>query len=287
MKNHTSIPTPLVVAALGATLGAALLVGPTMAQECLPFQGIDHCPLADTSLDLGPEGLEVIKMGGVTGKPGTAAHLPAGTTFWAAQLAFDPDVGPGPWMLMSAIADGAAVARLRLDEVDNGYLQSVPGVNNGYRVSLGFSGAANASTYTVLAYDDGVLQSAAGGVASDDHLLQTTVPHDDLPNPWDVIIFDWPGPFLPGPDEDGPFPGEDEGPTTTFGIETLSGSCFFSIASGRDMRIQLPGGPVVTADEVRFVEELANPGVYPVFHGMEILLGGDRMTIVNAIANGI
>ncbi|MEM9599198.1 MAG: hypothetical protein AAGD06_33325, partial [Acidobacteriota bacterium] len=242
------------------------------------------------ALKLTQEGLGVIKMGGVGGKPGTASYLPTGTTFWAAELAFDPQVGPGPWMLSSAIADGGAVARLRLDEVDNGYLQGIPGVNSGYLVNLGFSVAANSSTYSVLVYNDGVLQGAVGGVASDDHLLQTTLPTDDVPNPWDIIIFDWPGPgpFLPGPGgADDPFPGDDDGPIMTFGIDLQSGGCFFTVSNAVGMHVQLPNGALVAADEIRFVEEVALNNVYPEFHSMETVIAGDRMTIVNEISNGI
>ncbi|MEM9597487.1 MAG: hypothetical protein AAGD06_24680 [Acidobacteriota bacterium] len=274
----------------GAALAAALFTFPAQAQPCVDFQGIHHCPLGDSALELTPEGLGVIKIGGVRGKPGVASHLPAGTTFWAAELAFDPHVGPGPWMLSSAIADGGAVARLRLDEVDNGYLQSVPGVINGYLVNLGFSGAPSGSTYSVLVYDDGVLQGAIGGVASDDHLLQTTMPTDDIPDPWDIIIFDWPGtgPTFPGPgDDDDPFPGDDDGPIMTFAIDLQSGACLFTVSSPVGMHVQLPNGALIPADEIRFVEEVSLNNVYPEFHGMETVIGGDRMTIVNEISNGI
>ncbi|MEM9599197.1 MAG: hypothetical protein AAGD06_33320 [Acidobacteriota bacterium] len=270
-------PTPLFPITLAV---ATLLTLPAQAAPCVDIEGIHHCPLGDSTLEPTPDGIVII-LGGVTGKAGVTSHLPAGTNFWAAELAFDPQVGPGPWMLTSAIADGDAVARLRLDEVDPSYLQSVPGVINGYLVNLGFSVAASGSTYSVLVYDDGVLQGAVGGVASDDHLLQTTLPTDGVPDPWDIIIFDWPGPFLPGPgDDDDPFPGDD-GPTTTFGIDLQSGGCFFSMSSAAGMHVQLPNGAVVAADEIRFVEEVSLHNVYPEFHGMEMEIGGDRMTIVN------
>ncbi|MEM9597488.1 MAG: hypothetical protein AAGD06_24685 [Acidobacteriota bacterium] len=285
MQRPTPVfPIPLFV----AVLAAALLTVPVQAQPCVDFQGIHHCPLGDAALELTPEGLGVVKMGGVTGKPGVASHLPTGTTFWTAELAFDPHVGPGPWMLSSAIADGAAVARLRLDEVGPSYLQSVPGVINGYLVNLGFSVAASGSTYSVLVYDDGVLQGAVGGVPSDDHLLQTTMPTDGVPHPWDIIIFDWPGtgPFLPGPGDEDPFPGDDDGPTTTFGIDLQSGGCFFSMSNTAGMHVQLPNGALVSADEIRFVEEVSLHNVYPEFHGMETVIGGDGMTIVNEAVGG-
>ncbi|MEM1207349.1 MAG: hypothetical protein AAGN66_29210 [Acidobacteriota bacterium] len=274
--------TPLTTILGAAVLAAALITVPTQAEQCVDFQGIEHCPLGEASLELSPEGLEWIKIGGAGTKPGVASHLPAGTTFWAAELAFDPHAGPGPWMLSSAIADGAAVARLRLDEVDDSYLQGVPGVINGYVVSLGFSGAASGSTYSVLVYSGGVLQGAVGGLASDDQLLQTTLPTDDVPNPWDIIIFDWPGPgpFLPGP-------GGNDGPIMTFGIDLQSGACFFSASNAAGMHVQLPTGALVPADEIRFVEEVSLNNVYPDFHGMELMLGGDRMTIASEISNGI
>ncbi|MEM9557168.1 MAG: hypothetical protein AAGC60_23115 [Acidobacteriota bacterium] len=281
-----------------ATVGSTVLLlvafaAPGAAQQCVPFQGIDHCSLGPTSLALTPDGLNLVKVGGAGVVGGVASHLPAGTTFWAAQLAFEPGIGPGPWMLMSAIADGAAVARLRLDEIDNGYLQGGPAINNGYLVSLGFTGAAASSTYSVLVFNDGVLQGAVGGVSSDPQVMQTTMPHDDVPDPWDVIIFDWPGPWIP---DDGPFPGpgddpfpEDDGPTTTFGIEAISGACFYSMSNGLDMLVHLPGGQLVTGDEIRFVEEVAGAGHggYQTFHGMETTIGAQTMTIVNEISNGI
>ncbi|MEM9597489.1 MAG: hypothetical protein AAGD06_24690, partial [Acidobacteriota bacterium] len=138
MKPETSI-----LATLAAALVAFLIAGPAQAQpNCVDFQGIEHCPLGDSTLEPTADGVVII-LGGVSGTAGVASHLPAGTTFWDAELAFDPHVGPGPWMLTSAISDGAAVARLRLDEVGPSYLQSVPGVINGYLVNLGFSVAAS------------------------------------------------------------------------------------------------------------------------------------------------
>ncbi|MEM1207350.1 MAG: hypothetical protein AAGN66_29215 [Acidobacteriota bacterium] len=292
MRTTTNVAAkrPARILATLTTMLAAVLAAGAHAQPCVDFQGIDHCPLGDASLVLTPEGLELVKVGGAGVAAGVTSQLPAGTAFWASELAFDPQKGPGPWMLTSAIADGGAVARLRLDEVDPSYLQTVPGVINGYLVNLGFSVAATGSTYSVLVYDDGVLQGAVGGVASDDHLLQTTVPTDDVPHPWDIIIFDWPGtgPFLPGPgDDDDPFPGDDDGPTTTFGIDLQSGGCFFSMSNAAGMHVQLPNGALVPADEIRFVEEVSLHNVYPDFHGMETVIGGDRMTIVNEAVGGL
>ncbi|MEM9599196.1 MAG: hypothetical protein AAGD06_33315, partial [Acidobacteriota bacterium] len=100
MKSTTS-KAKILGAAL---LTAALFTVAAQAQPlCVAVQGIDHCPLGDSTLEPTPEGL-VIVFGGVNGRSGVTSHLPAGTNFWAAELAFDPQVGPGPWMLTSAIA---------------------------------------------------------------------------------------------------------------------------------------------------------------------------------------
>ncbi len=228
-------------------LCALLATVPTAAAEnCIRFDGIDHCPVGNAQLALAPNGSKLIITGlGAGGNDGVRSMF-SGVGLWQADMSAPP-ASFGEGFSFSAISNGFRTARatLQLDSTEGLVFQTE------------FTGANGDHPYTLQVISNGFLVAEFNN-------LDSAVTFAAIPNPGPTIPGwpPWPG-WPEWPDDDWPpFPGD-------FGLDTL-GQCFYGFNFSADVRVQISNGlGQAVGDEVRIVEEVG-AGHYPYasFDGM-------------------
>lgn len=226
------------------TLLAGLAV-PAQAQDCVPYQGIDHCPVGLATLTAEADGLTVSGVG-PDGQDGVASRF-ASARVWNAQLELPAGPGTNQTTRFSAISGGEVTSELHIAPED-GRL----------RLEATFTGDAETSTYSVLIYDDGILQGSLGGFSGD--ASQSTVSSKasaaDGPTLATRIAL-----YV-----DGFYMGQIEEPWwwpwITFGIAN-DGGCNWGLQLTDRATFDLPNGEQVVGDEVRIMEDVRGPSHYP------------------------
>lgn len=248
--------------ACSALLTGLVLAAPAQAQDCVPFQGIDHCPVGLAVLTAGADGLTVSGPGG--GQDGVAARF-APTTFWTAQLELPAGPGNNQATHFSSISAGEVTSELHVTPED-GRLH----------LEATFTGDAETSTYSVLIYDDGILTGSLGGFSGDpgaSGVSGKAAGGNRLTTKIALYV-------------DGFYMGEIEDPWwwpwISFGIAN-TGGCNWGMALDRDATFALPDGNRVVGDEVRFEEDVHGPGHYPYlgFEAIETRSTADSFTVLN------
>ncbi|MCB1036857.1 MAG: hypothetical protein KDD47_23730 [Acidobacteria bacterium] len=272
--KKTSMPyagRALVAVLLAAGLMAA---GPVMAQNCVDFQGINHCPVGQAALDVAASGNGLIVSGlGSEGNDGVASRF-APTVHWNAMLQV-PTGSASQSFDLSSISGGESTSGLIVEPK-----------NGRYRVKATFTGASEASTYSVLVYRDGVLQGALGGFSGDPNppaqgggkastglglrnVSQQIALYVDgfymgeIEDPWWIWLFD-------------------------FSISSNGGGCNWGIALASAVSVSLPDGSELEGDEIRIQEEVRGDGHYPYlgFESIEIRGTSDSFAIRQELAEG-
>lgn len=251
-----------------ALLAGLVLAAPAPAQECVPYQGIDHCPVGLAALSVGPDGLTVSSPGG-SGEDGVVSRF-APTTFWNAQFALPAGAGNNQATHFSSISAGEVTSELDIAP-KNGRLQ----------LEATFTGDSETSTYSVLIYDDGILKGSLGGFSGEPDENKTSgkaAGGNRLTQRIALYI-------------DGIYMGQIEEPWwwpwITFGIAN-DGGCNWGIQLANDVTFSLPDGNRVVGDEVRFEEDVRGPSHYPYlgFEAIETRSTAESFRVVNEMAEG-
>lgn len=251
-----------------ALLAALVLAAPATAQECVPYQGIDHCPVGLAVLSAGPDGLTVTSPGG-SGEDGVVSRF-APTTFWNARLAIPAGAGNNQATHFSSISAGEVTSELDITP-ENGRLH----------LEATFTGDAETSTYSVLIYDDGILVGSLGnfsGEGDGNQLSGKAAGKNRLAQKIALYI-------------DGIYMGQIEEPWwwpwVSFGISN-GGGCIWGMQMAHDVTFSLPDGNHVVGDQVRFEEDVRGPSHYPYlgFEAIETRSTAESFRVVNEMAEG-
>ena len=92
-----------------ALVAGLVLVVPAQAQQCVPFQGIDHCPVGLATLSVGPDGLTVDSPSGDGGDGVVSRFAP--TTFWKGQFAIPAGTDNNQTTHFSSISAGKVTSK--------------------------------------------------------------------------------------------------------------------------------------------------------------------------------
>lgn len=258
-------PTPFLFSAFA--LAAALLAGPALAQDCVEFQGIDHCPVGEATLGLSEDGLVVQNQGGVSGV--SSRFSP--TVHWNGQMEFPP--GLPHQTTLSSISGGETTSRLLIEPE-----------GNGFRARATFTGASEQPTYSVLIYRDGVLQGALGGFDGSEpgkSADRPTKPATRGDGPQDKVAL-----YV-----DGIYWGEiDIWWWWDFHFFIAPpGGCNWGMSFSQAVPFQLPNGEQVLGDQVVFAEDVRGDGHYPYlgFESIETATTAPGFTITDELAEGV
>jgi len=262
------IATPIVCSICFVLLAALALAAPAQAQDCVPFQGIDHCPVGYAVLSAGADGLSVSGLG-PDGQDGVVSRFDP-TTFWIAQLALPAGAGANPASHFSSISAGKVTSELDIAPED-GRLH----------LEATFTGDAESSTYSVLIYNDGLLVGSLGGFSGEpgkNQLAGKAAGGNRISAKIALYV-------------DGIYMGQIEEPWwwpwVSFGISN-NGGCNWGLQMARDATFTLPDGNRVVGDEVRFEEDVQGPSHYPYlgFEAIATRSTADSFTVVNEMAEG-
>ncbi len=263
-----TIATPSVLLACVVLLAGLVLVAPAQAQNCVPFQGIDHCPVGLATLSVGNDGLTVSGLG-AEGRDGVESRFDP-TTFWNAQLALPAGAGTNEHSHFSSISAGKVTSELDIAP-ENGRLH----------LQATFTGDAATSTYSVLIYNDGILVGSLGGFSGDggnSSVTGKTTGGNRLATRIALYV-------------DGIYMGQIEEPWwwpwVSFGIAT-NGGCNWGMQMPNPVTFALPNGKQVVGDEVRFEEDVKGPNHYPYlgFEAIATRSTANSFRVVNELAEG-
>ncbi|MEM8932804.1 MAG: hypothetical protein AAGE94_16590 [Acidobacteriota bacterium] len=258
---------PLV---LCLALTVALLAVPASAQPCVQYQGIDHCPVGNASLQLSSDGLAVQNLGGSSGV--SSRFSP--TIHWNAEMQFAP--GTPHNTVLSSISGGETTSRL-LIEPDGG----------GFHARATFTGASEQPTYSILVYNNGVLQGAVGGVDAGAatkarQRLGRAVPTkpgqaSDAEDDVRMVLY-----------IDGIRMGYIDVDIIFHFFISPMGGCNWGMSMAQAVAIQMPDGNQVLGDEIRFAEDVDGPGHYPYlgFESIDTVTTASSLLIRNELAEG-
>lgn len=258
--------TSVTTLACFALLAALALAPPAQAQECVTFQGIDHCPVGLAVLNADADGLTVSGLG-PEGQDGVVSRF-APTTFWNAQLALPAGPGNNQATHFSSISAGKVTSELDIAP-QNGRLH----------LEATFTGDSESSTYSVLIYDDGILKGSLGGFSGDPgagKLSGKASAANRLSTKIALYI-------------DGIYMGQIEEPWwwpwISFGIAN-NGGCNWGVQMAGDVTFALPDGNQVVGDEVRFTEDVRGPSHYPYlgFEAIATRTTAESFTVMNELA---
>ncbi|MFP2928562.1 hypothetical protein ACLESO_25880 [Pyxidicoccus sp. 3LG] len=239
---------------LGASLFAAVLslvvpFSQAQAQECVKFQGLNHCGLNAARVSGSDAGVRV-STADTSGKSGVSIHLPAAAA-WTAEL-----VSEGAQRnLFTAIAEGAPVSTATVDAKAESTTYSAT-----------FTGSGARTTYSVLAYLNGTLQAAVGGVQSGETGAQgMMIPGGNWTPSCRPRTQTYNDCTISCAQNGYPNCNYCSNPCRIyvgFGNAAVNSACSWTIAVA-EPAIQLPGGQIVRADRLVLHEEVAGPSNYP------------------------
>jgi hypothetical protein len=243
-----------IVIAMGCLAFAAGFAwsAPATAQHCVPFQGIDHCPVGNAVLDLAPDGSSLSVSGlGLEGQDGFLS-LFAGSTQWSADVEFSNPSNEPSTVTMTAHANGKATSHATVRPVEGGYL-----------LQANFTGDVESSTYSALIYLDGVLQASVGGIRSSgtstaSGKLKAAAPTSGFESTSAAIAV-----YV-----DGMYWGELDLDRNwwwwTWGFGIMSnGGCTWGLHMAEPELFSLPDGSTAHGDEIVLIEEVRGGGHYP------------------------
>ena len=226
----------------------ALLAVPftAQAQDCVDFEGLEHCSVNDAELILG-EGLTVIPAKG--GDSGVSVHFSEGVV-WGSAVEIEENAKGATSVLATAASEGK--------------ITSTSTVRRDARGSLGFSatftGASEGRTYSIQVYNDGVFQGGAGGIDDGAEYLYVDPRWDEDFIMW--LIGHW-----------------------SFHLRVADGGCGWEINLDETRALRLANGEVLEGDTIRFEEELRKGhGHYPYtgFDTIELLGSAPSITLESA-----
>jgi hypothetical protein len=264
VKTHSRSMVPWIAFLL---LAAALVAGPVLAQNCVQFQGIDHCPVGDATLQASSAGLTVQNNGGTAGV--SSRFLP--TVHWNGQMEFAP--GGANKTALSSISNGETTSRLLIEPA-----------GQGYRVRATFTGSSDQPTYSVLVYNKGILAGALGPF--DGSEPTKAAGRGDATKPATVVD---------RPEEkvavyvDGIYWGNYDFWWWDFVFFIApTGGCNWGLNLEQAVSVRMPNGQTVVGDEIRFSEDIHGSGHYPYlgFESIETVSTAQSFAITGELAEG-
>lgn len=246
------------------TLTSAL---PAAAEQCVRFDGIDHCAAGAADLNLSPNGARLIVSNlGPAGDDGVVSIFDNATK-WSAQMAV---VGqhPGDEMTFNAISNGLIVSKATFNLEPGGNM-----ISNGF-----FTAGAMTPTFDLVVIDNGYVVDVFEGMSSGSSFSVVAGPGDTGGLPGGNN-----GPFLP-PWDPWPWP-EPWPPEPTFGVGSL-GNCFWSFAFAGSVVVETTEGSAM-GNEIRMIENMQYKGAYAYngFDGIETLSNGSKLVIGQETVN--
>ncbi|MEM8932803.1 MAG: hypothetical protein AAGE94_16585, partial [Acidobacteriota bacterium] len=181
------------------------------------------------------------------------------TTLWHADVTFpESEV---EHTTLSSISGGESTSRLVFEPE-----------GEAHRVSATFTGSSATPTYSVMVYDDGVLQAAAGGLYGGEGE---------------------PGAFRTGPNKIRIVIGSvvvwdsNRRRRNRFSIAP-PGGCNWGVSYDQAVSVQMPDGSMVQGDEILFAEDVDGPGHYPYlgFEAIETVTSVSSFTIRGEFVEG-
>ncbi|MFE8598555.1 hypothetical protein [Archangium violaceum] len=225
----------LVNPCLAAVFTLVLPLAQAQAQQCMSYRGLNHCALGTARLSLLGSDLRA-DAGSTSGKDGVAINTGLATA-WVADTRLDNSIGSTHSLLLTSVSDGAPTSTATIQM--QGDLETY---------SATFSGAGAESTFSVLVYRDGVLQTAVGGIRN----RQMAVQAQRITDPNDANRTN-----------------KHPKPRTQFHV-LATGACQWSIEDGPRI-FTLPNGKIVQGNQLVLTEEIRGPGSYP-YLGFEQIL---------------
>ena len=276
---------PKFLALASALLLAFTLTGPAMAQPCVPFFDMLHCPLGSADLGVSRDGQSLEASGlGPQGEDGVASHFEP-STFWNGQTRFLGEPNGAPSVHLSAVSGGTVTSQMSLDTDGDVYY-----------LNASFTGQAENSTYSMLVYREGVLQGAAGGIPSASSAASAKARTAPAAGPFssapqtlcsdcqpdlsaiiaalDAAMLEW----LAWIDSFG----------WGFGIQN-NGGCTWGASLPAAARVTLPDGNEYIGDEIRLVEEVPASGHYPYvsFESIETRTSAESVSFIEQSTIGL
>ncbi|WP_050989158.1 hypothetical protein [Corallococcus macrosporus] len=219
------------------------------ADNCVEFQGLQHCAVGAAKVTGSERGVR-IDNADTSGKGGVAIHMPPAAA-WTSEVVSDG----AQRNAFTAYAEQVPVST-----------STVNATAESTTYSATFTGSGDATTYSVLAYRNGRLQAAVGGIRSGD----TGAVGLMVPNPG----------WTPNCRPRGQTVLQCEQAcwsngyancnycytlcpiSTGFGNASYNSACFWQHAVA-EPAVRLPNGQVVQADQIVMQEEVSGPSNYP------------------------
>lgn len=243
-----------------AMFALVLPLAQAQAQECVEFQGLEHCAIGEARLRMTEEGLRLDS--GASEKDGVSISLPNATS-WTASSHTDESSSEEQRTLFTAMTEGAPSSTATIQTT-----------RESRAFSATFTGAGEASTYSALIYYRGALQAAVGNLHNGEIAARAMVggnppncrPRGQTPEECYVACKEAKytncnycyGPVCQ--------------PVTSGFHTTPQGACQWVFAHVDRNELQLSDGRVVRGDQIVLTEEVNGPGSYP-------YLGFDRMLL--------
>lgn len=229
-------------------LCALFTLQPAAAQECVDYQGLEHCAVGGAAISTDGESLTVTVDDPAATDAGVAVSFSEGVV-WSSGTKISESADTATEVTGYARSQGQVTSTATVRREDSGAL--------GF--SATFTGGTTQRTYSVLVYKGGVFQGGAGGIGNGAQYLFIN------PN-WDEDFIMW----LIG--------------QWTFRLSMDDGSCGWQFDLGEARVMQLADGTELVGDEIRLVEEIRDDGHYPYtgFDAIELLGNAPSLTLTSA-----
>jgi len=244
------LPLNLRTALFAAVLSLFVPLRQAQAQECVKFQGLNHCGIGAARVSGSEEDVR-IDVPEATGKDGISIQLPSAEA-WTAEFVSDDDVHRD---LFTAVAEGAPVSTTTMDSKPDATTYSAT-----------FTGSGEGTTYSVLAYYNGKLQAAVGGIPSGTQgAASRFIPNGSQPPSCRRLPQTY-SQCLEACDNIG-YVNCDYCSTPcrtilSFKNDRLTGACSWTVGVS-EPAVTLANGEQVLADQLVLLEEVAGPSNYP------------------------
>jgi hypothetical protein len=244
------LPLNLRTALFAAVLSLFVPLRQAQAQECVKFQGLNHCGIGAARVS-GSEKDVRIDVPEATGKDGISIQLPSAEA-WTAEFVSDDDVHRD---LFTAVAEGAPVSTTTMDSKPDATTYSAT-----------FTGSGEGTTYSVLAYYNGKLQAAVGGIPSGTQgAASRFIPNGSQPPSCRRLPQTY-SQCLEACDNIG-YVNCDYCSTPcrtilSFKNDRLTGACSWTVGVN-EPAVTLANGKEVLADQLVLLEEVVGPSNYP------------------------
>lgn len=249
MRSSRRVGTALWAAVF--SLALPLSQAHAAADDCVEFQGLQHCGLGAVKVSASAKGVRIDSQEKEpSGKGGVAIHTPPAAA-WTAETRSEG----AQRNFFTAYAEDVAVST-----------SSVNSSRESTSYSATFTGSGDATTYSVMAYYNGRLQAAVGGIRSGDTgAVAIMVPNPGwTPNcrPRNQTYAQCESACYANGYSNCGYCNTLCPLSVGFANAQLSGACLWQYTVA-EPGVQLPNGQTVRADRIVLQEEISGPSNYP------------------------